>query len=425
MSYAAAALTIQLTLAAVFLAAAVAKVTRRESTANALRGFGVPRQYVRQGAMALPAVELVVALLLLVPATAWVGAVAALGLLIMFSVALARVLVRGDAPSCRCFGALSRNRASWQTVGRNVVLAVPTAMLVSAGPGLEGGWLAGIGHVDTLAVVGVAFGVTLVLLVGVVWHLWRRQQWLLVRVDELDTAAGRKLFGDAVALGLPVGRPAPEFDLPGRDGERVALASLLASGRSLLLVFLESECPACEALAPTLQSWQIDVGDTEIVAITDDAEMPLEIPGLPHVLHQAGDAVFDAYRVDGTPAAVLIDPDGGIGAPLASGPSEIRRLIERLALGDPPAPDRDHPRRQAVTFGTPLTEFALPDLDGGVRTRSSLHGAETLLLFWNPNCGFCQDLLEDLRTCDREVAADRDARRLVVVSSGALRETGS
>jgi thiol-disulfide isomerase/thioredoxin len=54
-----------------------------------------------------------------------------------------------------------------------------------------------------------------------------------------------------------------------------------------------------------------------------------------------------------------------------------------------------------------------------------LWGSETLVLFWNPGCGFCQQMLPDLK--EWEMQAPKDAPRLVVVSAGseeANREMG-
>ena len=43
-------------------------------------------------------------------------------------------------------------------------------------------------------------------------------------------------------------------------------------------------------------------------------------------------------------------------------------------------------------------------------------GEETLVLFWNPGCGFCQQMLPDLMEC--EAAPPEVAPKLLVVSAG-------
>jgi peroxiredoxin len=38
--------------------------------------------------------------------------------------------------------------------------------------------------------------------------------------------------------------------------------------------------------------------------------------------------------------------------------------------------------------GDPAPHFVLNDLDGRPISLSDLHGSESVLLFWNPACGF-------------------------------------
>jgi peroxiredoxin len=70
--------------------------------------------------------------------------------------------------------------------------------------------------------------------------------------------------------------------------------------------------------------------------------------------------------------------------------------------------------------GDPAPEFALPDLDGKNVALADYKGKRTMLLFWNPGCGFCQQMLQDLRTW--EVQRQADAPEVLVVSTGAAQE---
>jgi thiol-disulfide isomerase/thioredoxin len=58
----------------------------------------------------------------------------------------------------------------------------------------------------------------------------------------------------------------------------------------------------------------------------------------------------------------------------------------------------------------------LPDLEGNTVELADFRGEETLVLFWNPGCGFCQQMLPDLKQW--ESVAPEGAPRLVVVSAG-------
>jgi peroxiredoxin len=62
--------------------------------------------------------------------------------------------------------------------------------------------------------------------------------------------------------------------------------------------------------------------------------------------------------------------------------------------------------------------FSLPDLRGQTVSLSDFSGQQTLLLFWNPGCGFCQRMLVDLKAW--EANASTDAPKLLVVSTGSI-----
>ncbi|MHB8576517.1 MAG: TlpA family protein disulfide reductase, partial [Dehalococcoidia bacterium] len=71
---------------------------------------------------------------------------------------------------------------------------------------------------------------------------------------------------------------------------------------------------------------------------------------------------------------------------------------------------------QGLAVGTPAPVLRLPDLDGKPVDLAELRGQETLLLFWNPGCGFCQQLLPQLK--EWEASPPPGAPRLLVVSTG-------
>jgi peroxiredoxin len=79
----------------------------------------------------------------------------------------------------------------------------------------------------------------------------------------------------------------------------------------------------------------------------------------------------------------------------------------------------------AQKVGETAPVVKLPDLEGNTVELADFRGEETLVLFWNPGCGFCQQMLPDLK--EWEGRAPEDAPRLVVVSAGseeANREMG-
>src|SRR4051794_40463667 len=93
----------RLLLAAVFVVAALAKLADRAGSRQTLAEFGVPVVLAAPLGVVLPLVELTVALLLMPVATAWMGALGALALVLVFIAGIGSNLARGRAPTCRCF----------------------------------------------------------------------------------------------------------------------------------------------------------------------------------------------------------------------------------------------------------------------------------------------------------------------------------
>jgi uncharacterized membrane protein YphA (DoxX/SURF4 family)/thiol-disulfide isomerase/thioredoxin len=72
-----------------------------------------------------------------------------------------------------------------------------------------------------------------------------------------------------------------------------------------------------------------------------------------------------------------------------------------------------------LTNGHPAPAIRLPDLDGDL-VEADLRGGLTVLLFWNPGCGFCQQMLPALRTWADE--RPDDAPSLLVIAAGSAED---
>ncbi len=96
----------RLVLAAVFAASGWPKLTDPDGTLRSVRAFRlVPEALVPAFGYALPAVELAVALLLLVGLVTRAAALVTAGLLVMFVVGIVAAWARGLSIDCGCFGA--------------------------------------------------------------------------------------------------------------------------------------------------------------------------------------------------------------------------------------------------------------------------------------------------------------------------------
>jgi peroxiredoxin len=69
-------------------------------------------------------------------------------------------------------------------------------------------------------------------------------------------------------------------------------------------------------------------------------------------------------------------------------------------------------------IGDLAPEIRLTDLDGEPRSLAAMRGDKTLVLFWNPECGFCQQMLPDLQAW--EAGRTASDPRLFLVSGGSV-----
>src|SRR5215213_8857325 len=468
----AALLIARLVLAALFSLAGVAKLSDLKGSRRAIIDFGVPSAIAAPLGLLLPLAELTVAATLLPASTAWWGALGALALLAVFVVGITYNLARGRKPECHCFGQLHSAPAGWKTLARNGVLAAVAGFVLWAG--YKGGagpsalsWVGALSTAQQLALLVRVL--VLFLLAGQWWflvHLLRQNGRLLVRLEAVEASLATD--GSVVAPsqngtpvhqeaeGLPVGSEAPEFSLSGLYGETFTLEALRSSGKPVMALFTDPGCGPCNALLPEVGCWQEEHAHKLTLALVSRGEVEenktkASEHGLTNVLLQNDWEVSESYQVGGTPSAVLISPDGKIASPVAGGAEGIRGLLS-YAVGErtqlpmrPPRPQGEgqpcpncgkvHPNGHAAAqqaermgpkVGEPAPAVRLADLKGAeVSLQEDFGGEETLVLFWNPRCGFCQQMLPDLK--DWEANSPENPPKLLVVSAGseeANREMG-
>ena len=435
-------LTARLLLSAVFLVAGSTKLADRAGSRQAIVDFGLPPTIAPVLGLILPISELALAVALLPSRTAWWAAVGALMLIGLFIAGISVNLARGRKPDCHCFGQLHSAPIGRSTLVRNGVLAGLAAVVVLQGardPGPSAtAWVTGLTTTEQFGLLVALILLTLIAVEGWFWlQLLSQQGRLLLRLDAVE-AALRQTGALApsppnMVAGLPVGTPAPDFELPGLFGERLSLEALRAVNRPVMLVFTDPGCGPCLALLPEIGRWQRDHSGRLSVAVVSRGDAGsnranAEQHGLRQVLLQSDSEVAHAYRYDGTPSAVLVGTDGRIASPVAGGADAIRRLLHQAIREEPvPAvmgslqgsPNGGHAHASdpiEVRMGQPAPPFALPDLNGKTVNLARFRGKSTLVLFWNPACSFCQDMLEDLKAWERR--HQRGAPALLVVSTG-------
>jgi peroxiredoxin len=251
---------------------------------------------------------------------------------------------------------------------------------------------------------------------------------------------------------LPLGSPAPDFELPDLAGARQRLADF--RGRSLLLLFFNPRCGFCTRIAPDLAALAVDGADgapLPLLITTGDAEENRKLVA-EHgircpVLLQEGMEVGAQYQCNGTPMGYLIDTQGQIASALAIGGPALLALSrgetgrrgeheherehehELNPAGSPPLPvppsgplggkrslEESKIQRGGLPAGTPAPDFRLPLLHGGELSLSEYRGRKVLLVFSDPNCGPCDQLAPQLEQLARRTAS----LQVLMVSRGDL-----
>jgi Peroxiredoxin len=424
----------RLFLAAVFAVAGFGKLADRPGSRQALIGFGIPAPFAGPLAILLPLAELAVAVALLPAASARLGAVAALMLLLLFMVAIAINLALGRKPDCHCFGQIHSAPISWATLAQNAVLAGIAGLVVWQGTrGADLSVLGWLGRLTTGERVGLALGLILLALVtiegGFLLSLLRQNGRILLRLDALEAALaqGGTAAAASAAAGLPVGTAAPDFHLPNLAGETLTLESLRATGKPVMMTFSDPDCGPCKALLPDMGNWQREHADKLTLALISrkrakDNREAAEY-GLTHILLQKDREVAEACKAVGTPTAVVVRPDATIGSPVAFGTNAIRSLLQQVVdrtLPTPATEGQGPATPTAPPVGEPAPSLTLPDLNGNPLGLAEFRGIETIVLFWNPRCGFCQRMLSDLKAWEANPPAG--SPKLLVVSTGAVEE---
>jgi peroxiredoxin len=135
--------------------------------------------------------------------------------------------------------------------------------------------------------------------------------------------------------GLPLGAPAPAFELPGSCGTAaLSLASLRAAGLPVVLIFLDESCGACRELHPHLHRWQVTLAERVTIGVittgTDAAGDLCTDHGVENVLvDAAGDPLWGTYEMPGTPSAVAVAADGSVASAAVRGAEAIEELVRQ------------------------------------------------------------------------------------------------
>jgi len=141
-------------------------------------------------------------------------------------------------------------------------------------------------------------------------------------VDVGEAPGGASAAGEPADLGPSdggaprIGQPAPDFALPGLDGEVHRLSDF--RGQVVFVNFWATWCPPCRRELPDIQATYDEKKDQGLVVLAVDYQESASLVRdywdeqgltLPVLLDSSGD-VFEQYRLVGLPDSFFVDRDG-------------------------------------------------------------------------------------------------------------------
>jgi peroxiredoxin len=300
---------------------------------------------------------------------------------------------------------------------------------------------------------GLAVAVCVIVLQTALLYLLLRQHGLLLfrfdalntRLDALDQVVGALRAGRQPPHPAPEplapGAPAPDFALPGLDGRKRRLRDFL--GKPVVVLFFNPGCGFCADMAHAIGQLSERAAPLVLVSRGDAEEnkrLASEHAWRCEVVLDSRSETSTAYRTQATPTGYLLDAQGRIASPLTIGAEALLTLLETGGSqneADTTAPEATEsyaagraeerrPRlrpvsesrinRNGLPAGTVAPRFDLPDLSGETRSLDEFLGKRVLLVFSDPTCGPCQELVPSLKHLHER--SRHNGLQVVMVSKG-------
>ena len=432
-------LLFRLILFAIFALAGIGKFLDLDGSEKAVKDFGVPENLAKPVSVLLPAGEILIALLLLSATTSWFGAVGGFLLLLVFIGGMLVQMAKGNAPDCHCFGQIHSEPVSRKSLIRNAVFAVLAFVLIVSGRDNQGAGIFDSTNSSEGNFMSVILGLATVgLLAAAVYFLKtisEQQTQIMRRIEILEITShegGREIERENLSNphdGLPIGAPAPDFELPDASGRNVTFEHLLAEAKPMLFFFVSPNCNPCAALLPEIEAWHEELKDkiNFVFVSSGGAEENSDkfVAGnLKRILLQKDREVSTLFGALWTPTALLINADGTIASRVAAGAAALRELVEKVKAENLEneflfvANGKGNGTGKLPKIGESVPEFSIEDLSGTQISQKDFQGKKTLVAFWSLTCPHCVNMFEDLRYWEK--LNGRDEPNLVVFSDGEI-----
>ncbi len=410
---------------ALFLVAGLGKIIDLKGERKQLEDFGVPKTLSPILAVLLPIVELTIAFCFLFNVTAYFAATAALALLLIFTAFLGYQLAKGNSADCYCFGSIHSEPISPKSLIRNLLFAIPAVFLIFQGNSVQKLDFSKLSFELSLTVL-IGLGITALL--GLVCLYMKRileNQVKILRQLEIisfgEIGAERKMEDvKHPEEGLPMGAPVPEFTALSVDGEKVDSTKIFSAQNSSLIVFVSPSCNPCNALMLELLNWQEKLkGKLDFVFISSgkpsENKEKFDLQSN-KIFLQKDKEISEVFGVQWTPTAVFVNKHNKIASKPILGNDAIKSLLEKINSA-PQDIDFITDEKLNGKIGQKIPEFELPTASGKKVSSEEFLGKRILLTYWSPNCGFCEEMLEDLKNWKKSKGVDDPELVIISVSN--------
>lgn len=248
------------------------------------------------------------------------------------------------------------------------------------------------------------------------YHLAVQNGSLTLRMEALERQLAMASAGGD-EQGLAPGTVLNDFDLPILSGGSMTLSQW--RGRKVLLIFFSPSCSYCVGMLPELAAELKALPGLEPVIVSSGdagenrrlfAQHGIEAP----VLLQEDSEVASLYQVAGTPMGYVVDENGATAGARLAGSQALLAALRQQTGSSPavPANGNEWKRstassqliRDGLKTGTLAPAFSLPAPDGGELSLNRYRGRKVLLVFSDPECSPCMDLLPKLERFHREAS---------------------
>jgi peroxiredoxin len=262
---------------------------------------------------------------------------------------------------------------------------------------------------------------------------------LMVRVELLERMATAGMLGGTSKIGRPSGSLLNDFALPILTGGTMTLSQW--RGRRVVLIYLSRTCIHCEEMLSQLASavsQTTGAGPAVLIVSSGSVQenrkfFGKHVPACPVVLQEESE-VSALHHASVTPMAYVVDEQGvtygdalvgtaailnALRAGSGAGVSDEARadvtggVPQLVPVGGPAAEASSNYsavnssvmgsriNRNGLKAGTAAPDFTLPSLEGSELSLNSFRGKPVLLVFSDPNCGPCDELMPKLEQIHR------------------------